>query len=114
MDNAALIDEVNADTSDYVESGTSGDQDLYTYGDLGFTPAAINAVMLNAYVANPNGGSINHKQIAKSSATLAEGTSTLTPSAPRIVQEPFYTDPNTAAAWAGAGVDAATFGIEVV
>lgn len=111
--NAVLVDEVNADTADYVEDGVSGEQDLYTYGDLGFTPAAINAVMLNAYLHNPNAGTINHRQIAKSSTTQTDGTSVETPNSPLVVQEPFYVDPATSAAWDGAGVDGALFGIKV-
>lgn len=112
--NFSLIDEVNPDVSDYVESGTSNQQDLYGYGDIGFTPAAVNGVMLNGYVHNPNPGGIAFQQSAKSSATTVQGTSTAAPVNPRIFQEPFVLDPNGSIAWTGAAVDAATFGIKVV
>jgi hypothetical protein len=110
---SALVDEVNGDVSDYVEDNVPGHQDTYDYGNLGFTPAAINAVVVNSYLHNPNAGTINHKQVAKSGGTTTEGSSVITPSAPVVLQEPFYVDPNTAAAWAGSAVDAAKFGIKV-
>lgn len=112
-DNYALIDEVNLDTADYVESGTSGDQDLYDYSDLGFTPTQVNAVVLNAVVTNPAGGTVNFQQSAKSSSTTSQGTSTAAPASARTHQEPFYADPNGSIPWTGSAVDAAQFGIKV-
>lgn len=113
VSNYALVDEISGDVSDYVESGTSGDQDTYEYSDLGFTPTEINAVMVNSYVQNPNAGTINYQQIAKSNVSTATGASTKTPSSPKTAQAPFYTDPDTSVAWTAAGVNAAQFGIKV-
>jgi hypothetical protein len=112
-DNYALVDEVNGDITDYVEDSVSGHTDLYGYSNLGFTPSAINAVMLNNYLQNPSAGTINYKSVCKSSATQTDGASTVAPSSAIVKQDPYYVDPATAAAWTGSGVDAALFGIKV-
>ena len=109
----ALVDEVNGDTTDYVESGTVGQQDTYDYAALGFTPTTVNAVMVNSFLANSSAGMSTHAQVAKSAGVLASGADVITPSAPFVRQQPFYVDPNTAAAWTEAGINAAKFGIKV-
>jgi len=112
--NFAQIDEVNGSTTDYVESGTSGQQDLYDYAALGFSPTNINAIMVNSYLVNPIPGTINHQAVCKSGATTSVGTSVLTPSVtPRVVQQPYDLDPNGSIAWTQANLDAAQFGIKV-
>lgn len=110
--------QVNETTGDgdatYVESSSSGDQDLYDFAAMGVSPATITAVMANAYVENPNPGAISLKQIVKSGSTQTDGTAVQAPASYRIVQQPFPIDPNTSAAWANStAVDAATFGVKV-
>jgi hypothetical protein len=110
----SLINETAPDgDATYVQDGTSGDQDLLNMGALGATPASITCVMENLYVDNPTGGSININGVCKSSATTSLGTAVVTPLIYQTLQFPFPTDPNTAAAWAVAGLNAAQFGYKV-
>lgn len=112
--NYLMINETvpDGDTS-YVQSGTIGQQDLYNMTALGFTPTGINGVMLNSYVENPNTGSINFRGICKSVATQTDGASVIAPSNYRTYQQGFPVDPNTAAAWTAAGLNAAQFGVKI-
>ncbi len=113
--NYTQVNEVNGDTTHYVQDGTSGDQDLYDFDDLSFSPAKIWGAMANAYCHNPGVGAINHNQVCKNSSSTTVGTATQTPiTNPRVVQEPFVLDPATGAAWASAtALNAAKFGIKV-
>jgi hypothetical protein len=114
-DNYALLSEtVNDGDATYVESGVSGDQDLYNYEDLGFTPTSITCCNAVVAVENPNPGTINFKQICKSGGTQTDGASVIAPPNYRLLGQPFGVDPATAAAWTGAGIDAAKFGEKVV
>jgi hypothetical protein len=111
---SSAVNEVNPDgTTSYVSDSTSGHQDLYNYGALGYTPTNITGVMVNNYLENPNAGTINFQTACKSGATTTLGTSTLTPSTYKTVQTAYNIDPNTSAAWTAAGVNAAQFGIHV-
>lgn len=113
--NYTQVNEVNGDTTHYVQDGTSGHQDLYNYDDLSFSPAKIWGVMANAYANNPGIGSINHNQLCKNNTTTTTGTTTQTPiTNARVVQEPFVLDPNTGSAWASStAINSALFGIKV-
>lgn len=113
--NYSLVNEQTQDgDTTYVESGTSGDQDLYEYGSFATNPANITSVMLNNVLQNPNAGTINFQGACKSNATTTLGTSTITPSTGYFTKQNAYAvDPNTAAAWTGANLANAKFGIKV-
>jgi len=113
-DNSALVDETphNSDT-DYVESGTTGQQDLYTFENG--TLVQIAGLQVNAVCRETDATPFSIKLVAKSGATTDEGsgvaigtTSFVTRS--RVLEQ----DPNTVTAWTDAGYDAAQFGIEIV
>ena len=111
---SSAVNEVTPDgDASYVQDGRSGDQDLYNYGALGYTPGSISGVMLNSYLENPNVGSINFQGACASGATTSLGTPTLSPSVYQTLQTPYVNDPNTSAAWTVAGLNAAQFGIKV-
>jgi hypothetical protein len=113
--NYTCVDETipNNDT-DYVQSGTTGNKDLYACSDLASIPVSIYGVVANIHVRNADAGAMNVKAAAKSSASNASGLASL-------LITPGYTtkqgiiprDPNTSAAWVGAAVNAAEFGFEV-
>ena len=108
---SALVNETAPDgDTTYVEDPTIGDQDLLNFGALGYTPTGITGVVMNAYLINPAGGSINNQMVCKSGATTTASTATLTPTTYITKQAAFNVDPNTAAAWTAAGVNAAQFG----
>lgn len=112
-DNSALVDETphNSDT-DYVESSTVGQQDIYQFQDA--TLVQIAGVQINAVCRETDATPFSIKLVAKSGATTDEGsaqsigtTSYVTRS--RVMEH----DPDTAAPWDDAGVDAAQFGVEL-
>ncbi len=109
------VNEVNADgDTTYVEDGTSTDQDLYNFAAMGISPAKIIDVVAKAYASNPNIGSINFSQIAKTGTTQNNGTSVAVPVNYRTLLQAFPQDPTTSAAWASASaVDSAKFGVRV-
>lgn len=113
-DNYALVDELvpNGD-SDYVEATGDGDRDLYTFGNLATTPASIHAVVVNLSAKNPDAGALNLKAVTNSNATVGVGAAALVPTSYRTLQTNFGQDPDTAAGWDAAGVNAAEFGMEV-
>jgi len=113
-DNSALVDEVphNTDT-DYVESSTTGQQDLYTFQNGVLVQIA--GLQVNAVCRETDATPFSIKLVAKSGATTDEGsavaignTSYVTRS--RVLEQ----DPDTSAPWDDAGYDAAQFGIEIV
>lgn len=112
-DNSALVDEnpPNDDT-DYVESGTSGHQDLYQVGDVTFS--VINGVQINARCKETDANPFSIKLVAKSDVTVDEGSamnvgSTSYVTKARVLEH----DPDTTALWTDSGVDAAQIGFEV-
>jgi hypothetical protein len=113
--NYALVDEQTFDSADYVESGTSGDQDLYDYAAIATSIASITEVCVNSVLINPNPGTINFQNVGKSGGNTTLGTSTITPSSYLTKQTSYPVDPATSAAWASAAaVNSAQFGIKVV
>ena len=107
-----LVNEVNPDgDTSYVQDGTGGDQDLLNFGALGYTPTTINGAIVNVYVGNPLGGTINVQGICKSGAAAqSNATAVATPISYQTMQYAFPTDPNTSAAWTASGLNAAKFG----
>ena len=115
---ASNWDAVNEDGPDgdttYVQSNTSGQKDTYTFSDISGTPAAIEAVAVKSYCKKTDGGSRTFVHVARSSGVEGE-SATIYPSAIsyRRLQSVFPQDPNTSAAWAAAGVNAAEFGFRI-
>ncbi len=112
--NYARVNETNADDdTSYVADTVSGHKDTYAFGDLSVTPTTVTAVVVNARAKTDAGRTTNLKLKTRTSTT--EGTSAaiqLTPGY-RVQQNAFVTDPTTAAAWSGSGINGAEFGIEV-
>lgn len=97
----------------YVQDNVSGHADSYDYDNLGFTPTVINTAMLTTILKNPGVGSINHKLRCISGVTTNDGTSTVTPTIYGESRAIYDRDPNTSAAWTGANLDAAKFGVAI-
>jgi hypothetical protein len=97
----------------YVQSNASGNEDLYNYAALGFSPAAVLSVNLKSLVENPGAGTVNHKNTCLSNGTGSDGASTITPSSYQVKNTIYDQDPHTSAVWSGTNVDAAQFGIKV-
>lgn len=111
--NFQCVDETvpNGDT-DYVNVTTSNQKDLYAFGNLSATPSAVVGVVVNAYAKNATSGNMSLKGTAHSGASDSTSAATTVPSAYRTLQFNIPQDPNTSAAWTGAGVDGAEFGVQ--
>lgn len=114
--NYQCVNESNADDDGtYVSDATAGHYDLYDYASLSATPASIQAVITNHRARPATASTPTVRAKAKSNSSLANGTSvSLGGLTYKMQQDIFVTDPDTSAAWTGAGVNAAQFGLELV
>lgn len=112
-DNYLLVDEVPADTADYVGSATDDQKDTYQMANLVELTGTVFGVQGVAQVLKTDAGARSAALVTRSggsdfdSADLAVGTSATFVSAVREA------DPATAAAWTIAGVNAAEAGVKV-
>jgi hypothetical protein len=118
INNFATVDEIPPSTADYNEGLVSGNQDTYGHGVLPWSPASIHSVGLNGYAARD--GTITQGQLVMKSNV----TTSLLPVTPHtlpasagvyeVFQEHWTLDPDTAAAWSEAGVNASKIGIKFI
>jgi hypothetical protein len=111
-DNYLLVDEVPPSSTDYTGSPTVGQQDLYTFADLGFTTGTIHAVCPTFYVAKTEVGARTAKPVLRRT-TSNVGTGFTLDTAYRTRQAVYTTDPETSAAWTITNVNALQAGVEV-
>lgn len=107
------VDEQVLSTTDYNESATAGDIDLYAFGDLSPFPATIKGVALRSVVHNPDVGTKTFRLLAKSDTTTGNGDTFTATASPKVFMTPFGKNPDTDAAW-GSELNSAEFGIEVM
>jgi hypothetical protein len=114
-DNYALIDETVFSDTDYLESGTVGDLDLYTLSNLTSDPSSIKFVQTLAALRMNEAGTRVLRAALKSSATVGYGSQRgiTDTGANRYYVDRFLTDPNGGVAWTKTAVDALTAGVEV-
>lgn len=112
--NYTLVDEatVNGDT-DYVQGSTVGDVDTYGFGDLSSTPTTIDAVQVTAFAEKTDAGSRSIALQVKSGATTSDGSNYALAASYGKFERILTTDPNTATAWTGSGVNAMQGGPKV-
>lgn len=114
-DNYALIDETVVDETDYVQSGTVGDMDLYTLSNLSDNPASIPFVQTVMVPKMSEVGTRVLRSVLKSSSSLSysDQRGVTEASGGRINFHRFLTDPNGGGAWTQSAVNALTAGMEV-
>lgn len=100
------------DDTTYVESSTLTDKDLHNLGALAITPGVIEAVQVFALAKNPLGGGANLKLLAKEGTTEGAGAARALGSGYGYIDELFLTNPDTAAKWTEAEVNAMQAGYE--
>jgi len=114
-DHYALVDEnpVNDDT-DYVESGTTGNKDLWDYPSLTGTGTNIAGIQINTMVKETDAMSMTLNTLIKSGAAEDAGTGeTIGSTSYRVLRRISETDPDTGVAWTVSGINAAQFGVKV-
>jgi hypothetical protein len=112
--NYACVDEVppNADT-DYVASATAGQTDTYAFGDLSVT-GAVKAVQATALARKDDAGSRSIALVARPGSTDRVGATQAVLDTYTAMTELWDTNPDTAAAWSVAEVNASSFGVRLI
>ncbi len=113
-DNYLLVDEATPSTADYVGSGTTDQKDTYTFGDLPDASGTIHGVQVSALATKTDAGARNLAIVTRSDGVDYDGSDVaLALGSNAYVQQVRETDPDTAAAWTIAAVNAAEFGVKV-
>ncbi len=112
--NYARVNEViSGEDSNYVEDGTTGHEDRYTFGDLSGVEN-INGLMICTDCRETDAKSFSLKTVCQSDTThdldAGQAIGTTDYITRRRIME---TDPNTSAAWTQTNFNAAEFGIQV-
>lgn len=111
--NYDCVNEVSATFTDYVSGDAVGEEDLYTFGDMPFTPDTINGVQTTVYAKR---GSASFRKIG--AVTRVGGTSYVQDERYLSVSPRYYTNlnetqPGGAGLWNKTVVDGAQFGVKV-
>lgn len=113
-DSFALVDDNphNGDT-DYIESGTSGQMDLWGYAAASGIQS-IKGIQINSVCRETDANPFSLKQPCKSGSTISEGSAVAIGSTSyRTINRIMETDPDTSAAWTVSSLNAAQFGVKV-
>lgn len=108
------VDDVVISSTDYVESGTVGDLDLYELGDLSSVPTTIHAV---GTIVSAWNSDVTSRQVA--TVIDSGGVQDTSPNIPTIADVKIYNgqlltvNPNGGAAWTAAAVNALKLGPKV-
>ena len=114
-DNYLLVDDGPApdDDTTYVESGTVGNKDTYTYENTPAGIATIKCVTVKTLAKKVTAGAQDLKAVARSNTTETD-SGALGFTTAYTARSAFYeTDPDTAAAWGTTAFNAAEFGVKV-
>jgi hypothetical protein len=114
--NYELVNDATPDLLTWVQSNTAGHVDRYGLQNLSGTPTAIDAVQLVYRSARSDAGARTIRSLLRSGTTTANGStiSPVTTPSGQYSRQQANTDPDTAAAWDAAGVNALQAGVEVV
>ena len=110
--NWSFVDENPIDTSDYVASATTGQDDLYTLTDLISTAQSILAVQPTVYAAKTDTTARQVKLLTRRTATTAQAAQNLDNVSAFTLYNVLTTDPDTSGAWTPANVNALQVGVE--
>ncbi|MBA3588311.1 hypothetical protein [Methylibium sp.] len=110
----ALVDEATPNTTDHNDGATIGHRDSYAFGNLdALTSQTVYGVQVNAAIMKDDAGAKSASTFARSGSTNTDGASAALGTAQVYVSQVYEFDPNTAAAWTEATVNAAEFGVRV-
>lgn len=108
-----LVDEAAPNTTDYVDSATVGDRDLYEFANLtALSASTVYGVQVSTAALKDDAGSRSIAVTARSASTNVDGATQALSTSQLIHSSIFETD-SASAAWTQSSVDAAQFGIKV-
>jgi hypothetical protein len=111
--NYQAVDETAQDgDTTYVESSTVGHKDTYAYANLSGSPT-IKGARLLLLAKKDDAGARSIAPTVKSGATEDDGATAALSTSYVYYSKIWETDPNSAAAWTAANLNAAEFGVEV-
>ena len=114
-DNYLLVDEPGAVVlTDYVEDSVSGHKDLYTLSNLVRSSGPIYGIQVTSHLKNSDSGAVSGRVTIKSGATEADGADFPVVTTWKTARKIWDLNPDTAAAWSIAAVNALEAGVEVV
>ena len=113
--NYAQVNEAHFDSdTSYVFSGTSGQIDTYTFGDLSSTPTTVHGVQSTIMVKKDATGTLQVEPTVYTGGTAYQGTpSTTLFTSYAAYTSIFRTNPATSSAWTGSAVNGVEFGFTV-
>lgn len=118
-DNYTMVNDVTANETTYVESGTPAEQDLYNYEDLSGTWDEIFGIQINTRLFMDSANSETIAVVCSSNSTEDSANFTANNDSVgdgdeaqfmRILED----DPDTSNAWDSADVDSAQFGVKFI
>ena len=113
--NYTCVDEVAASTTDYVESATAAQQDLYAFTDLPHTPVNIYGVLRTAVATKDDVGTRSIKLLTKCASAVSAGADKALSFGSYVrLADTIDVDPNTSVAWTTSALNASQFGFENV
>lgn len=112
-DNHLLVDELPAQTTDYVESSTSTDTDIYTLGDLPSSAGTPYAVQSGVYGRDTLGGSATLNIGVREGGTSETTAKNMPASDGWVYADPVTDAPSDASAWDSTSVNSLEFYVEV-
>ena len=112
--NYAAVDEKPVNDSDYVYSSTVTDKDLYAVENLADNTVTVHGVQVAIHAKKEDSGERGLKPLCKTGTTEGAGDEKMLGySDYHSSAWVFETDPDTAVAWLGSGVDGMEIGVEV-
>jgi len=112
-DNYLLVDEASNSEADYVESSTVGHIDTYAMGSLPSTPSTIHGVQQVVNARKTDASVVNMRHVIRQGGTNYEGSDVAVGDSSAFLTRVLETDPDTAAAWTGSGIDSMESGQKV-
>lgn len=98
----------------YISDTTLNNKSEFDMEDLAESPDSIAAIQINTRASKTDTGTIEYTHYVDSSGTESSGTAVAPANGTyALVSDVFETDPNTAAAWTEAGVNAVKLGVEI-
>lgn len=108
-----LVDETrDNDDTDYVDSSTSGQTDLWDYGVVSGLGAIV-GMQVNTTIKRTDSTALSLLAPVKSGATQSDGSSQAATTSYDAKCRVLETDPDTSAAWTSSGINAVQCGVKV-
>lgn len=113
-DNYLLVDEATYDSADYVQSATTNNKDLYTYGALAAGTGSVKGVVAHGVMQKTASGTQNARQITRIGGTNYNGSSVGLTTTDDLHVQVWEESPATTSDWTISEVNGAEFGVEVL